>query len=135
LTGAEAEAVLKLMDAFNRRDREAAMALLSPDVVFHPVSARAMGRTEPFVGQAGMREYLEITESQWEELHVEVVQIEQAGNAVTVIGRARGRAGGGALDTTAIWTWKLRDGLICEGRVHADTARTRTALGLDPPDG
>jgi ketosteroid isomerase-like protein len=120
------------MDAFNRRDAEAAMALMAPDVVFHPVSTRAMGREEPFVGLEGMREYLDLTEREWEELHVEVVQIEQAGDAVTVIGRAHGRGPGGELNATAIWTWKLRDGLVVEGRVHADTARARAALGLEP---
>jgi ketosteroid isomerase-like protein len=128
--GDHAEVVRQLMDAFNRRDGDAALALMAPDVVFHPVSARALGRTEPFVGHAGIREYMQITEGRWDDLHVEIVQLQAAGDAVTVIGRARGRGAGGELNATAVWTWKLRDGLIAEGRVHSDTRQARQALGL-----
>lgn len=120
------------MDAFNARDADAALVHMHPDIRFHPVSARALGREEPFVGHAGMREYLEMTEREWASLRLEAVQVQEARNAVTVLGRTHGRGrGGGVLDTNTLWTWKLRDGLVTECRVHADTAKARAALGLD----
>lgn len=129
-----AQVVLKLMDAFNRRDVETALACLDPAVTFSPVSTRALGREEPFVGHDGMREYLELASETWAELWLEVVRVQQAGDAVTVLGEARGRGPGGELRTSTIWTWKLRDGFIVEGRVHADTQIARAALGLGRDD-
>lgn len=120
------------MDAFNRRDVDAALALMDAAVEFHPVTARALGREEPFVGHAGMREYMAVTEREWADLHLEAVQIQEARDTVTVLGRTRGRGRtGGDLDADTLWTWKLRDGLVTECRVHADTAKARAALGLD----
>jgi ketosteroid isomerase-like protein len=123
------------MDAFNRRDRDAAVACFAPDAVFYPVVAEALGRQEPFRGVEGLEAYFALTGELWEELRVEVAEIQQAGDAVVAIGTVRGRGRGGSIEEPVLWTWTVRDGLIVEGRVHGDTEPARAALGLAPARG
>lgn len=124
-------AVRLVMEAFNRRDVETVLTHAAADISFAPLVAEATGREEPFVGHEGLRLYFDLTGKLWDELVVEVEEIQEAGDAVVALGRVRGRGGGGRLDAAVIWAWKLRSGLIYDGRIHGDVAVTRAALGID----
>jgi ketosteroid isomerase-like protein len=128
-SGENAAVVQAIMDAFNRRDLDAALVHFGPESAFYPVSTRALGREEPFVGHDGLREYFEITSRDWDDLEIEPVRIQETRETVTVIGEARGRGPGGELRATAVWTWKLKDRLVVECRVHSDPRHVRAALG------
>src|SRR4051812_40264657 len=73
---AEVAVVRAIYDAFARRDVEAAIELVAEDFEVLPTgTARAVGRTEPYRGRAGLREYLADTERAWQELRLEADDI------------------------------------------------------------
>jgi ketosteroid isomerase-like protein len=51
-----------------------------------------------------------------------------SGDMVAVAGRSA--CSEAALDGPALWTARIRDGLVCEWRVYEDTPETRTRIGL-----
>ena len=127
--GRQVEQVKLLFEAFERRDVEAALALMDPDVRFMPVTAQIMRGGRPYEGHEGIREYHEDVAAIWEELELVPVEYQAVAGVVVVIGEVRGRADG-ELRAPAIWTWELRNGLIVEGSVHSALESARAALGV-----
>ena len=121
--------------AFDRRDLEATLAFLHPEVELSvPGTASAAGRREPYRGHEGVRRYFADVDAVWTELEVIPEDPRAVADAVVIFGRARGRrrpdspraepepesflpAPGEAFEQGVLWTWKLRDGLIVSGRV------------------
>jgi ketosteroid isomerase-like protein len=123
------EVVKRLFEAFARRDVEAVVALAHPDVKILPVTAHIARGGRAYEGRAGIREYMADASRLWEELELVPIQYEAVVNAVVAIGEVRARGAGGELRQPAVWTWKLREGLIVDGRVHSDVKAAREALG------
>jgi ketosteroid isomerase-like protein len=112
----------RLFDAFNRRDLAAALELVHPEIVFHPVSAAAMKGGEPYVGHDGIRRYIQDVEAHWEQLVVEPVQIRAAGRAVVALGQVSGAGALGRFeDLPTKWVLKFSDGLVVDAKIFADT--------------
>ncbi len=131
--GRQVQQVKLLFEAFERRDVEAAIALLDPDVRFTPLTAHLVRGGTPYEGHEGIREYHDDVAATWEELQLVPVEYQAVAGVVVVIGEVRGRADG-ELRAPAIWTWKLRNGLIVEGSVHSDLESARAALGMSPAE-
>jgi ketosteroid isomerase-like protein len=123
------EVVKRLFEAFARRDVEAVVALARPDVKLLPVTAHLARGGRAYEGHAGIREYMADASRLWEELELVPIQYEAVVDAVVAIGEVRARGAGGELRQPTVWTWKLRDGLIVDGRVHSDVKAARQALG------
>jgi ketosteroid isomerase-like protein len=120
----------RLFEAFNRRDIEAALELVHPDVVFEPVSAVAIRDGAPYVGHDGMRAYLDDVERYFDELVVNPTQIRAAGDAVVALGEVSGRAAGGPFDGVATtWMLKFRDDRVIRAQVFADQRNVMDILG------
>ena len=85
----------KAIDALNRRDLDALLALLSPDVVWEALEGVA-GIGELYRGRAGVREWTELMfENAEEGVHVEIEQMADLGDdrvfiAVAISARRRG---------------------------------------------
>ena len=100
--------------------------LFAPDVLYEPM---AEGR-EAFVGleafAAQFREFL----AQWSDFRIEILQIEDLGDAVLVTERqhGRGRASGVEAEMTFFAVWTFRDGLIVRARWDPDRASALEAL-------
>jgi ketosteroid isomerase-like protein len=110
--------VTAIYDAFARRDVEAALVHCAPDVVLVPSGTNEVsGRTEPYVGHAGVREYFAAAEEVWSELTLYAEDIRAAATGVVVFGRAEGRAGDQRVRVRVMWTWVVRDGLAESMRV------------------
>ena len=117
----EVDVVRGLYAAFAARDLEAATALLAPDAELHlRGTLDRIGRSEPYRGHVGMREYYADVERTWEELTLFAEDFRAIPGAVVVMGHVEGRLGGEPVRRGAIWTWKVRDGKATEVRV-ADT--------------
>jgi ketosteroid isomerase-like protein len=127
--GLQVELVKRLFEAFARRDVEAALELLAPDVRFMPITAHAARGGEPYVGHAGIREYFEDVAALWQELDLVPLEYEAVLGVVVVIGEVHARGPSGELRAPAVWTWMLRNGLIVEGSVHSDVNSALEALG------
>jgi serine phosphatase RsbU (regulator of sigma subunit)/ketosteroid isomerase-like protein len=118
----ERELVERLYAAFNRRDHEEIVELCSEEMGFFPTgTAEQTGRTAPYVGPDGLREYLNDVESVWDELLITPKVAERRGGSLLVRGRvyARSRALG-IRDVPVAWIWDLEDGCFIRGEVFPD---------------
>ena len=89
----ERELVERLYGAFNRRDQEEIVALCDASMNFFPVgTAEEFGRTAPYVGPEGLREYLLDVDRAWDELVISPKVVERRGGSLLVRGRAYARS-------------------------------------------
>jgi ketosteroid isomerase-like protein len=114
----DVEIVRAIYAAFAARDLDAALELVSPDCEIHlEGTARIAGRTEPYRGHAGMREYFADVGRLWDELSLRADDYRVVPGSVVVMGSVNGRREGTEITRIAVWTWRLRDGLATFVRV------------------
>src|SRR5688572_31279753 len=75
-----------------------------------PGTAELAGRTEPYCGPDGVREYFADAERVWAELTLYADDIRAAADGVVVFGHVEGLHGGEPLRRRVVWVWELRDG-------------------------
>jgi ketosteroid isomerase-like protein len=124
------EVVRRLFEAFERRDVEAALELLDPNVKFSSVTAHVARDGRPYEGYAGIREYFTDALELWEELELVPLEYQAVIGVVVVIGEVRARTQTGEFTAPVVWTWKLRGERVLEGSIHSDLSRARDALGM-----
>jgi ketosteroid isomerase-like protein len=108
---ADVAAVRAIYAAFATRDIEAALAHVADDVLLEPSgTARLTGRTEPYRGHDGVREYFADAGRVWDELTLHAEDVRAAVGSVVVFGRAEGRVNGEPVRRRVVWTWRLREG-------------------------
>jgi len=107
----EIETVRGLYDAFERRDLDAMLAGIADDCVLHfEGTARLAGRTEPYRGPDGLREYFADVERLWDELVLHATDYRAVPGSVIVMGHITGRRQGLDVRRSSVWTWKLSGG-------------------------
>ncbi|HEX2096311.1 MAG TPA: nuclear transport factor 2 family protein [Solirubrobacterales bacterium] len=116
------ELVERLYEGFNRRDPAAITAICDERMQFFPVAtAEAVGRSDPYVGPDGLREYLADAARIWEELLITPSQVEQRDGLLLVRGRVYARSRElGIRDIPLAWIWEVRDGRFVRGEVYPD---------------
>ena len=115
------EVVSAIYAAFAARDVEALLQHVSPDCVIDLKGTAALvGRTEPYRGHAGMREYFADVARAWDELSLHAEDFRAIPGSVIVMGYAEGRVDGELVRRNAVWTWKVAGGKATHVRV-ADT--------------
>lgn len=114
--------VERLYEAFNRRDFNDVHALCDDALEFFPyATAEAVGRTEPYVGPRGLRQYLADATRIWEELLITPSQVEQRGSRLLVRGRVYARSRElGIRDLPLAWIWEVRNDRFIRGEVFPD---------------
>ena len=112
--GASAEdvaSVRAIYAAFAERDIDAALLHVAEDISFEPSgTAKRLGRTAPYCGHDGLREYFADAARVWDELTLHAEDIRAAQGSVVVFGRAEGLVDGEPVRRRVVWTWRLRDG-------------------------
>jgi ketosteroid isomerase-like protein len=112
------DVVRAIYEAFNARDIEAALSYVAEDCELDlKGTAAVIGRTEPYRGHAGMREYFADVERAWDELTIHATDFRAIPGSVIVMGGVSARRDGEAAGRTAMWTWKVRDGKATHVRV------------------
>jgi ketosteroid isomerase-like protein len=107
----EIEVVRGLYEAFERRDLDAMLAAFSDDAELHfEGTARLAGRSQPYRGHQGLREYLVDVERLWEELVLHATDYRAVPGSVIVMGHITGRRQGLDVRRASVWTWKVKDG-------------------------
>jgi len=107
----EIKIVKAIYEAFGRRDLETAAGFLSDDCELHfEGTARLVGRTEPYRGRTGLREYLGDVERVWDELVLHADDYRAVPGSVIVMGHITGKRQGLDVRRASVWTWKVRDG-------------------------
>ena len=114
-----AEVVRGIYDAFARRDLDGVIALADPAGEFHLAgTASVVGRTEPYRGHEGLREYFAEAERAWDELRIEADDIRATATGVVVFGHVHARLGDQRVARRVAWTWQVRDGRAVSVRVN-----------------
>jgi ketosteroid isomerase-like protein len=116
------ELIERLFEAFNRRDAEEIAAVCDEAMEFFPVvTAEAVGRDAPYVGPAGLHDYLADVARVWEELQITPSELERHGQTLLVRGRVYARSRElGIRDLPVAWIWTVRDNLFIRGEVFPD---------------
>jgi ketosteroid isomerase-like protein len=115
------DVVRAVFTAFAARDIDAALPYVSPDCEFElKGTADRIGRTKPYRGHAGLREYFADVSRAWDELVLHADDFRAIPGSVIVMGHVEGRIDGEPVRRTAVWTWKVSAGLATHVRV-ADT--------------
>ena len=123
------EILRRLVDAFNRRDEEAVLALTDPEIEFRS----ALVEKTTYRGYAGVGQYRQDLDAAWSEWRTEDDRfLEAAGERVLQLYRIVGRGRGSGIlvhqDIAILWT--LRAGKVLRGEVFLDQAEALDAAGL-----
>jgi serine phosphatase RsbU (regulator of sigma subunit)/ketosteroid isomerase-like protein len=116
------ELVERLFEAFNRRDADEIVARCDEALGFFPVgTAEAVGRTAPYVGPDGLRDYLGDVDRAWEELLITPTAVERHHGSLLVRGRVYVRSRElGIRDVPMAWIWDVAGGRFIRGEVFPD---------------
>jgi ketosteroid isomerase-like protein len=114
-------------DAFARRDVDALVELVDPDIEFHAVTADLAHDGQPYRGVEGMRQYFADVARLWDELVLDPVEFRDRGEVFLVTGRVWAHGSGRVIDSSAGWIWRLRDGRVTYIRVFASAAEAEDA--------
>jgi ketosteroid isomerase-like protein len=125
------DVVKEVYAAFAVRDLERLEAVLDPDVVFVAVTGGLIGRTEPYRGREGMREYFRDVARIWDELVLTPREFEEVGDQILVTGRVSARSPSRMISGSTGWVWRVRNGLVIYVRVYASAAEARAAVSPD----
>ena len=121
----------RAIDAFNRRDLGAYLAVTDPEVEFTPYEVSVEGG-EPYRGHAGVRSWWEASFAVFPDLRAEIHEVRGLGNRTFTRGRIRGQgAGSGASIERALWaTAEWRDKKAVWWRAFETEAEALEAAGL-----
>ncbi|MCW2987174.1 MAG: putative sensor protein [Solirubrobacterales bacterium] len=126
------ELVERLFEAFNRRGVEEIVAVCDEAMEFFPVgTAEAIGRTTPYIGPEGLRDYLADVDRAWEELMVTPTSVEWRGGSLLVRGRVYVRSRElGIRDVSMAWIWDVAGGRFVRGEVFPDPEQALQRLAV-----
>ena len=127
------EAFNRAAEALKRRDVEAALAELDPDVEWHPAMAAALGGgATVYRGHEGMRELLRDMYEAFTEIDAEFSEIRDLGEQIVAIGRrrARGKASGAETETPLCYVMEFKNGKMIRVRSYLDPKEALEAAGL-----
>jgi ketosteroid isomerase-like protein len=124
----DVDVVRAVYAAFARRDLAAALEHLADDVQFVPAgTASLVGRSAPYIGHDGVREYFADAARVWDDLTLHADDFRASVGGVVVFGRIEGVVAltGKPFEAGAVWVWRVRDGKA--------TSMRATSLGPTPP--
>ncbi len=105
-------------EAFGRRDLGGVLATAAEDIVLGlGGTASRIGRSEPYRGHEGIRQYFADAQRTWKELVLSADDIRATGGGVVVFGHVEAATEEGRIRRRVIWTWQVRDGLVVSVRV------------------
>jgi ketosteroid isomerase-like protein len=107
----EVATVRAIYDAFASRDVEAALVHIADDCeVDLPATARLTGRSEPYRGPDGVRQYFADAERVWSALTLHADDVRAAADGVVVFGHVEAQHGSETIRRRVVWLWQLRGG-------------------------
>jgi ketosteroid isomerase-like protein len=113
--------------AFAERDLERVLDAIDPEMEFTPVTADLAGRTEPYRGHEGMREYFRDVGLVWDDLRLNPREFREVGDSILVTGRVTARSPSRIVEGSTGWVFRVRDGRVVYGRVYASAADAERA--------
>ena len=129
------EVVKASFAAFAARDLEAVLALSAPDVEFIAVTGEHAGRTEPYRGHDGLRQYFRDVAAVWEELRLTPREFRAAGDRILVTGRVSARSRSRTVTGSTGWIWRVDNGKVTHVHVYPSAADAIAAMEEDEEAG
>ena len=126
------EVALRHVEALRRRDVDALIALVSPDVKWED----AIFWTEPthvYGGEAALRAWFQAVVEPWESIDAEVEEVTEAGDDRVLLGAvltARGHASGAETQIRGWSVLRITNGKITRRQVFLDRDQALEAAGL-----
>jgi len=114
--------------AFAERDVDRVLELIDDEVEFTPMTMDYAGRTEPYRGHEGLRQYFRDVELVWDELRLTPRDYREEGGSVIVTGRVSARSHSRIVDGSTGWVWRVRDGRVVYARVYPSAADAERAV-------
>jgi ketosteroid isomerase-like protein len=113
----------------NRRDSEALVDLLCPDVEFFPILAALEGPV--YSGLPGVRRWLRSLDLDWEVFETRLDRVYDLGDSALGLGgwHARGRTSGVELDSRGAWHARVIEGRVVWWRTYTDRAEALRSVG------
>jgi uncharacterized protein (TIGR02246 family) len=128
------EVVQRWAEAFNRRDLDAFLELMDPDVEMVPILARIEGTEgNTYRGREAVRQWIADLDRDWAEFRTDPQEFRDLGDVVLTLGtwHARGRTSDVVLDSQpGAWVTRLRDGRVVRHETFTDRAEALEAVGL-----
>ena len=127
------EIVRRVSDAYNRRDVEAMLDDLHPEIEWHPwLQIQFGGGATVYRGHQGVRNGIRDGEDAFSEVQTELSDVRAIGERVVAIGRLRGRGKeSGAITESAIaWIVEFKSGKVIRVREYLDPKQALEAVGL-----
>jgi ketosteroid isomerase-like protein len=122
------DVVRAVFSAFAERDLGAVLAHASPDIEFDAVTGDHAGRTGPYRGHDGLRQYFRDIAEVWDDLRIVPAEFRQSGDTILVTGRVSARSPARIVAGSTGWIWRLRDGLVVYARVYPSAAEAMAAF-------
>ena len=126
------ESLKRAVEAYNRRDVEALLEELHPEVEWHPALEVLLGgEATLYRGHEGVRELLRDTDETLGEIHVEFSKIQDLGDRIVAIGdlRTRGKESGAETESPVGFVAKLKDGKTIQVWTYLDPKEALEAAG------
>jgi ketosteroid isomerase-like protein len=127
------ESFKRAVEAYNRRDVEALLEELDPEVEWHPAFEVLLGGEATVSrGHKGVRELLRDTDETLAEIHIEFSEIQDLGDRVVAIGRlrTRGKESGAETESPVGTVAKFKAGRAILIRTYLDPREALEAAGL-----
>jgi ketosteroid isomerase-like protein len=115
--------------AFAERDVERVLELIDPEVEFSAMTSDYAGRTEPYRGHEGIRQYFRDVAEVWDDLRLTPRDYREVGDSILVTGRVNARSHSRIVDGSTGWIFRVRGGRMVYGRVYPSAADAERAAG------
>jgi ketosteroid isomerase-like protein len=122
------DVVRAVFEAFAERDVESVIARSHPDIEFSAVTGDHAGRTDPYRGHDGIRQYFRDISSVWDELRIVPGEFRRNGDTILVTGRVSARSPARIVAGSTGWIWRLANGLVTYARVYPSAADAMAAF-------
>ena len=127
------EIVRRVSDAYNRRDVEAMLDELHPEIEWHPwLQLQFGGGATVYRGHQGVRTGIRELEEAFSEIEAEQTEIRDLGERVVAIGhhRGRGKESGAITESPLAWIVEFKSGKVIRVREYLDPKEALEAVGL-----
>ena len=124
------EIVRSLTERINAGDVDGVLDFIHPDLVLYAPDDEPEAGV--YRGHEGWREVAGFWNDSFDDYHVEIEELIDAGEYVVVIGlvTATGHSSGARVEDRAVWLWRFRDGLGIECREFRTKEEALEAAGL-----
>ena len=110
-----------LLDAYNRRDQSAFVAMWVPNCEWHPFLTARVEADPGYHGHNGLRAWFEDVDEMFTEVHGELEEVREVGERIVGLGRmeARARVSGAEVTSEIGWVFEMEGELCRRGWAYA----------------